>query len=55
VNTRIGSVQRAAAAASANGWPSHIGPDGSLTEHELPPFAVVQPDRTVRYPALPGV
>jgi uncharacterized protein (DUF488 family) len=37
----------------------HIGSDGGLTAHELPPFAVVQPDQTVLYPplqpALPGV
>jgi uncharacterized protein (DUF488 family) len=32
----------------------HIGPDGSLTEHELPTFAVPQPDGTVRYPPAQG-
>jgi uncharacterized protein (DUF488 family) len=45
---------------SALGWTvSHIGTDGGLAEHELPPFAVVQTDRTVRYPPaqpeLPGL
>ena len=40
---------------AANGWTvCHIGPDGSLTEHELPPFAVPQPDGTVRYPPAQG-
>jgi uncharacterized protein (DUF488 family) len=38
---------------TALGWSvSHIGPDGSLSRHDLPPFAVVQPDKTVRYPPL---
>ena len=42
------------------GWTvRHIGADGSLAEHELPPFAVVDADKTVRYPptqaALPGI
>ena len=44
---------------TALGWAvCHIASDGGLTEHELPPFAVVRPDGTVRYPpaqpALPG-
>jgi uncharacterized protein (DUF488 family) len=35
----------------AAGWAVlHIGPDGSLSEHELPPFAVPQRDGTVLYP-----
>jgi uncharacterized protein (DUF488 family) len=37
----------------------HIAAGGGLTRHELPPFAVVQDDRSVRYPptqpALPGL
>ena len=38
---------------TAIGWSvCHIGPDAGLTEHELPPFAVVEPDKTVRYPPL---
>jgi uncharacterized protein (DUF488 family) len=42
------------------GWiVCHIDAAGGLTEHELPPFAVAQPDKTVRYPptqaALPGL
>jgi uncharacterized protein (DUF488 family) len=36
----------------------HIGPDGSLARHELPPFAVVRADGAVVYPPaqaeLPG-
>jgi len=45
---------------TALGWSvCHIAADGGLTEHELPPFAVVQADKTVRYPptqsALPGL
>jgi uncharacterized protein (DUF488 family) len=37
------------------GWTVlHIAPDGSLTEHELPPFAVPQPDGTVLYPPAQG-
>lgn len=40
---------------TANGWTvCHIGPDGSLTEHELPDFAVAQADGTVRYPPAQG-
>jgi uncharacterized protein (DUF488 family) len=44
----------------AVGWSvCHITPDGRLTEHELAPFAVVEPDGSVRYPpaqgALPGL
>jgi uncharacterized protein (DUF488 family) len=39
----------------AGGWTvHHIGPDGSLTEHELPPFAVAQPDGTIVYPPAAG-
>jgi uncharacterized protein (DUF488 family) len=35
----------------AAGWTvCHIGPDGALIEHVLPPFAVPQRDGTVRYP-----
>jgi uncharacterized protein (DUF488 family) len=35
----------------AGGWAvHHIGPDGGLTDHELPPFAQPQPDGTVLYP-----
>jgi uncharacterized protein (DUF488 family) len=35
----------------AAGWTiSHIGPDGELSDHELPPFAAPQPDGTVLYP-----
>ena len=45
---------------TALGWTvCHIASDGALVEHELPEFAVVQPDGTVRYPpaqaALPGL
>ena len=37
------------------GWTvCHIGPDGVLTEHELPPFAQPQADGTVRYPPAQG-
>jgi uncharacterized protein (DUF488 family) len=33
------------------GWTvCHIGADGALAEHALPPFAVPQPDGTVLYP-----
>jgi len=40
---------------TALGWTvCHIGPDGSLTEHELPPFAVVGYDATVTYPPEQG-
>jgi uncharacterized protein (DUF488 family) len=36
------------------GWAvRHIAPDGALTDHTLPPFAVPEPDGTLRYPA-PG-
>jgi hypothetical protein len=36
------------------GWTvRHIGPDGSLAEHALPPFAQPQPDGTVLYPPPP--
>jgi uncharacterized protein (DUF488 family) len=39
----------------ALGWTvCHIGPDGSLAEHALPDFAVVQPDGTVLYPPVQG-
>jgi uncharacterized protein (DUF488 family) len=38
---------------------SHIAADGGLTEHQLPPFAIVDADKSVRYPppqaALPGL
>jgi uncharacterized protein (DUF488 family) len=45
---------------TALGWSvCHIGADGDLTEHELPGFAVVEADKSVRYPpaqdALPGL
>jgi uncharacterized protein (DUF488 family) len=45
---------------TALGWAVwHIAPDGRLAEHELPEFAVVQADGTLRYPpqqgALPGL
>ena len=45
---------------TALGWTvCHITAAGGLVEHELPPFAVVQPDTTVLYPpaqaALPGL
>jgi uncharacterized protein (DUF488 family) len=45
---------------TALGWSVwHITPDGGLAEHELPEFAAVQADGTVRYPpqqgALPGL
>jgi uncharacterized protein (DUF488 family) len=32
----------------------HIGTDGGIDEHELPAFAVVQPDGTIRYPPAQG-
>ncbi len=32
----------------------HIGADGRAAPHVLAPFAVVQPDGTVRYPAGAG-
>jgi uncharacterized protein (DUF488 family) len=39
----------------ACGWTvCHIGPDGRLTKHELPPFAEPQADGTVRYPPAQG-
>jgi len=35
----------------ASGWTvCHIGPDGGLAEHALPPFADPQADKTVHYP-----
>ena len=38
---------------------SHIAADGGLTEHQLPPFAIVDADKSVRYPppqaTLPGL
>jgi uncharacterized protein (DUF488 family) len=38
-----------------SGWTvCHIGPDGRLTQHELPPFAECQADGTVRYPPAQG-
>jgi len=38
-----------------HGWQvCHIGPDGSLAEHELPAFADPQADGTVRYPPAQG-
>jgi uncharacterized protein (DUF488 family) len=45
---------------TALGWTvAHIAADGGLAWHELPPFAVVQADATVRYPpsqaSLPGL
>jgi len=45
---------------TALGWTvGDIGPDGSLTEHELPPFAVPGADGVITYPpsqaALPGL
>jgi uncharacterized protein (DUF488 family) len=45
---------------TALGWTvCHIGPDGSLTEHELPPFAVATETGAVLYPpaqgSLPGL
>ena len=45
---------------TALGWSvSHIAADGRAAEHALPEFAVVEPDRTVRYPpaqgTLPGI
>ena len=37
------------------GWSVvHIAPDGGLAEHALPPFAIAQPDGTVRYPPAQG-
>jgi uncharacterized protein (DUF488 family) len=40
---------------TALGWTvCHIGPDGRLSEHELPDFAVVQPDATILYPPAQG-
>jgi uncharacterized protein (DUF488 family) len=42
-------------ALTALGWTvCHIGPDGRLSEHELPDFAVVQPDATILYPPDQG-
>jgi uncharacterized protein (DUF488 family) len=45
---------------TALGWTvCHIAAGGELAEHELPPFAIVGADKTVRYPpqqpALPGL
>jgi uncharacterized protein (DUF488 family) len=45
---------------TALGWSvCHIAADGGLAQHELPTFAVVDTDNTVRYPpaqgALPGL
>src|SRR5919199_725507 len=45
---------------TVRGWTvCHIDAGGGLTEHELPPFAIAQADKTVRYPptrpALPGL
>jgi uncharacterized protein (DUF488 family) len=45
---------------TALGWTvCHIGSDGGLAEHELPPFAVATPGGAVTYPpaqgALPGL
>jgi hypothetical protein len=38
-----------------SGWTvCHIGPDGGLAEHALPPFADPQADGTVRYPPAQG-
>jgi uncharacterized protein (DUF488 family) len=40
---------------TASGWTvCHIGPDGSVAEHELPPFAAPQADGSVRYPPTQG-
>jgi uncharacterized protein (DUF488 family) len=40
---------------AANEWTvCHIAPDGSLTKHELPPFAEPQANGTVRYPPAQG-
>jgi uncharacterized protein (DUF488 family) len=40
---------------TALGWTvCHIGPDGSLTAHALPDFAVVQSDGTILYPPGQG-
>jgi uncharacterized protein (DUF488 family) len=37
------------------GWTVlHIGPDGAVTEHALPPFAIPQRDGTVLYPPAQG-
>jgi uncharacterized protein (DUF488 family) len=37
------------------GWTvCHIAGDGTLTEHELPPFAEPQADGTIRYPPAQG-
>jgi uncharacterized protein (DUF488 family) len=37
------------------GWTvHHIGPDGSLAAHELPPFAEPQADGTILYPPAQG-
>jgi uncharacterized protein (DUF488 family) len=45
---------------TALGWTiCHIAVDADLTEHQLPPFAIVQGDKSIRYPptqaALPGL
>ena len=40
---------------TALGWSvCHIAPDGRLAEHELPSFAVVEADGTLRYPPQQG-
>jgi uncharacterized protein (DUF488 family) len=40
---------------TALGWTvCHIGPDGSLAEHELTAFAVVDADKTIVYPPAQG-
>jgi uncharacterized protein (DUF488 family) len=40
---------------TALGWTvCHITPQGTLAEHELPPFAEPQADGTVRYPPAQG-
>jgi uncharacterized protein (DUF488 family) len=39
----------------ARGWTvCHIGSDGGLAEHALPPFATVEADGTVLYPPAQG-
>jgi uncharacterized protein (DUF488 family) len=39
----------------SSGWTvCHIGPDGSVADHELPPFAERHADGTVRYPPAQG-
>ena len=40
---------------TALGWTvCHIAADGTLAEHRLPAFAVVEADKTVRYPPAQG-